>query len=627
MSFYTYGFHKIEACTFPISLGDPNTNAERINEKTEEAILNNVEILVFPELSLTGYTCGDLFLRREFIYTVENALKKIVNYRPDSNILKCIGMPILNQDRLYNCAVYVQNGKILGIVPKTYMPNYNEFYEKRWFVSATYKQSDTVEILGTIVPFSENLILESNDRCHEMKIGTEICEDLWVMESPSEKLCKAGANIIINPSASTETVGKATYRRDLVRMQSAKCMCAYIYASSGEGESSTDLVFSGHCIIADNGKIISENKYNSAVGIVDVEKCSSDRTKFNSDSWSTSASKITKVTFECSLLNNIPDEVDPYPFVPKDREHLKERCLEILQLQSSGLKQRLSSTGIEHVVIGLSGGLDSTLALLVCINTFDAMHLPLTNIHCISMPGFGTTEKTRKLASTLAYNFGTSFEEIDIKAACEQHLKDIGHADDIYDIAYENVQARERTQILFDKANMLHALVIGTGDMSELALGWCTYNGDHMSNYAVNCGVPKTLVKYIVKTYADAFNKPILNDVYNLPISPELLPPDKDGNIIQKTEEAVGKYDLHDFFLYHFVRNGFSKEKIECLAYRAFLDKVSPSEIEQTMDTFINRFKTQQFKRSCIPDGVKIGSVSLSPRGDWRMPSDLSTLI
>lgn len=621
------GFHKIEACTFPISLGDPVTNADRINEKTEEAISNNVEIIVFPELSLTGYTCGDLFLRREFIYAVEYALKRIVDYRPDSNILKCIGMPVLNQDRLYNCAVYIQSGKILGVVPKTYMPNYNEFYEKRWFTSATYRQSDTVQLLLKTVPFSENLILESDDYYHEMRIGTEICEDLWVMESPSEKLCKAGANIIINPSASTETVGKSAYRRDLVRMQSARCMCTYVYVSSGEGESSTDLVFSGHCIIADNGKIVAENKYEDAIGIVDIEKCSSDRTKFNSDSWSKSED-IVKVPFEeMALLNTLPDYVDPYPFVPKDKEHLKERCLEILQLQCRGLSQRLINTGMEHVIIGLSGGLDSTLALLVCVKTFDYLKLPLANIHCISMPGFGTTEKTKKLANMLAYDFGTSFEEIDIKAACKQHLKDIGHADDVYDIAYENVQARERTQILFDKANMLNALVIGTGDMSELALGWCTYNGDHMSNYAVNCSVPKTLVKYIVKTYADVFNKPILDEVYNLPISPELLPPDKDGNIKQKTEESIGKYDLHDFFLYHFVRNGFSKRKIETLANIAFKDKVSPEEIEKTLDIFMNRFRTQQFKRSCIPDGVKIGSVSLSPRGDWRMPSDLSTLI
>lgn len=620
------GFHKIKACTFPISLGDPVANADRINEKTEEAISNDVEIIVFPELSLTGYTCGDLFLRREFIYAVEYALKRIVDYRPDSNILKCIGMPVLNQDRLYNCAVYIQSGKILGVVPKTYMPNYNEFYEKRWFTSATYRQSDTVQLLLKTVPFSENLILESDDYYHEMRIGTEICEDLWVMESPSEKLCKAGANIIINPSASTETVGKSAYRRDLVRMQSARCMCTYVYVSSGEGESSTDLVFSGHCIIADNGKIVAENKYEDAVGIVDIEKCSSDRTKFNSDSWSKSED-IVKVPFkEMALLNTLPDYVDPYPFVPKDKEHLKERCLEILQLQSSGLSQRLISTGIEHVVIGLSGGLDSTLALLVCVKTFDYLKLPLTNIHCISMPGFGTTEKTKKLANMLAYDFGTSLEEIDIKAACKQHLKDIGHADDVYDIAYENVQARERTQILFDKANMLNALVIGTGDMSELALGWCTYNGDHMSNYAVNCSVPKTLVKYIVKTYANVFNKPILDEVYNLPISPELLPPDKDGNIKQKTEESIGKYDLHDFFLYHFVRNGFSKEKIGTLANIAFKDKVSPEEIEKTLDIFVDRFRTQQFKRSCIPDGVKIGSVSLSPRGDWRMPSDLKKI-
>lgn len=412
-------------------------------------------------------------------------------------------------------------------------------------------------------------------------------------------------------------------------MQSGRCRAVYVYASCGVGESSTDLVFSGHCMIAENGKIVKEGVDDYIVGVIDVEKCVNDRRKFNSDVWSSAPEIIESNIVTEAWPVILPETVDAYPFVPSNKDDLKGRCMEILSLQSRGLMQRLNATDIEKVVLGLSGGLDSTLALIVCAEAYKKLGRNKKDIHCITMPGFGTSEKTLNISRNLAKAFGVTLKEIDIKKACEQHLKDIGHALDKYDVTYENVQARERTQILFDYANMTNGLVIGTGDMSELALGWCTYNGDHMSNYAVNVGVPKTLVKWIVNVYADYTDDTVvrdfLKDIVDLPISPELLPTDENGNIQQKTEESIGKYDLHDFFLYNYMRNGFGREKILALAKIAF-PKMKEEEIEKTLDIFYTRFRTQQFKRSCIPDGVKIGSVSLSPRGDLRMPSDLKVL-
>lgn len=412
-------------------------------------------------------------------------------------------------------------------------------------------------------------------------------------------------------------------------MQSGRCRAGYVYASCGVGESSTDLVFSGHCMIAENGKIVKEGVDDYIVGVIDVEKCVNDRRKFNSDVWSSAPEIIESNIVTEAWPVILPETVDAYPFVPSNKDDLKDRCMEILSLQSRGLMQRLNATDIEKVVLGLSGGLDSTLALIVCAEAYNKLGRNKKDIHCITMPGFGTSEKTLNISRNLAKAFGVTLKEIDIKKACEQHLKDIGHALDKYDVTYENVQARERTQILFDYANMTNGLVIGTGDMSELALGWCTYNGDHMSNYAVNVGVPKTLVKWIVNVYADYTDDTVvrdfLKDIVDLPISPELLPTDENGNIQQKTEESIGKYDLHDFFLYNYMRNGFGREKILALAKIAF-PKMKEEEIEKTLDIFYTRFRTQQFKRSCIPDGVKIGSVSLSPRGDLRMPSDLKVL-
>ncbi len=627
-----YGFYKVAAASFPITLGDVFANAKKICEYIEKAVTEKVQLLVFPELSLTGYTCGDMFLRKELSEQAEYALRDIKEATNGNNILVCVGMPIEDHGKLFNCAVYIQSGHIKGIVPKTYIPNYGEFYEKRWFVSSTCRTSDFLFLLGDKVPFSERLLLDGGS---DVIIGTEICEDLWVDSPPSGLLSRAGATIIVNPSASNDLIGKRKYRRDLVKMQSGRCRAGYVYASSGAGESSTDLVFSGHCMIAENGKILAETTdimqdEAMIVNVIDIEKCVNDRRKYNSDVWVNVPDIVTNRIFVSGFPYDLPDKVEPYPFVPKNKEERKQRCAEILNLQAKGLIQRLRTTGIEKVVVGISGGLDSTLALLVCCIAFDQLELPRKNIHTITMPGFGTSVKTKGLADELIDRLGTTYKVVDITAACTQHLKDIGHALDVYDITYENVQARERTQILFDYANMVNGLVIGTGDLSELALGWCTYNGDHMSNYAVNVGVPKTLVKYLVDTYADIYaedngtrsTKGVLKDIVDLPISPELLPTDKNGNMVQKTEKSIGKYDLHDFFLYHYLRNGFGKEKILALAKIAF-PKVTEEEISKTLDIFYHRFRTQQFKRSCIPDGPKVGSVSLSPRGDLRLPSDL----
>ena len=622
-----YGFYKTAAVTFAVQIGNVFYNAKKIAEYIQKAEDENVQLVVFPELSLTGYTCADMFLRNDFIKQAEYAFRDIKAATAGKSVLVCVGMPVEDHGKLYNCAVYVQGGTIIGVIPKTYIPNYGEFYEKRWFVSSTCRKTETIKLCGSIVPFSEKLLLRGDDG---IVIGTEICEDLWVDSPPSGLLSRAGATVIVNPSASNDVIGKRQYRRDLVKMQSGRCRCAYVYASCGAGESSTDLVFSGHCMIAENGKMINETENvmeneKMIIGVVDIEKCINDRRKFNSDVWADIPDVMETPIFTSGWPQVLPNQVEPYPFVPGDNVTRSARCEEILNMQAKGLIQRLRATNIKDVVFGLSGGLDSTLALIVCCRAFDYLEIDRKNIHCVSMPGFGTSEKTKEISRKLAEEFGVSFKEIDIKKSCSVHMKDIGHKTDVYDVTYENIQARERTQVLFDLANMLNALVIGTGDMSELALGWCTYNGDHMSNYAVNVGVPKTLVKWIVKYYAEVTRSKVLNDVFELPISPELLPTDKDGEISQKTEESIGKYDLHDFFLYHFLRNGFGSVKIQKLAEIAF-PQIGTDEIAKTLQIFYQRFRTQQFKRSCIPDGVKIGSVALSPRGDLRLPSDLATM-
>lgn len=622
----TYGYYKVAAASFPVVLGDPEANAKEMVKIIEKAVEQDVQLLVFPELSLTGYTCGDMFLHKELYTNAEYALRTIKSATSGNRLLVCVGMPIEEHGKLFNCAVYIQSNQIKGIVPKTYIPNYGEFYEKRWFVSSSCRTSDTIRILGNTVPFSENLILHGDN---DVLIGTEICEDLWVDSPPSGLLSRAGATVIVNPSASNDLIGKREYRRSLVKMQSGRCRSGYVYASAGEGESSTDLVFSGHCIIAENGRLIAEGQDKMVIGLIDIERCINDRRRYNSDVWEQTPDIVESAIFVSSFPVVLPETVDPYPFVPKKADELTDRCDEILSLQVKGLVQRLKATGIENVVLGISGGLDSTLALLVCLKAFDTIGITRKNIHCITMPGFGTSSKTKDISTSLMEAAGVSSKTIDITNACTVHLNDLGHPLDVYDIAYENVQARERTQILFDYANMVNGLVIGTGDMSELALGWCTYNGDHMSNYGVNVGVPKTLVRYLVANAGKAFTPElheILLKVCDLPISPELLPTDENGNIAQKTEESIGKYDLHDFFLYHYVRDGFGYDKIFMLAKIAY-PQIDEKEIKSTLDIFFKRFRTQQFKRSCIPDGVKVGTVSLSPRGDLRLPSDLAKLL
>ena len=639
------GFYRVAASSPEIYLGDCVNNADNIIHIAESLAKKDVQLVVFPELCITGYSCADMFLRKELLAQAQQELDRIKTALQDLSILVCVGLPIEDEaGRLFNCAAYVHSGEIVGIVPKTYIPNYGEFYEKRWFTSADKRLSDEITLNYVAnrptVPFSPNIIIKD---LRGAIVGTEICEDLWVSAPPSGELCKAGANIIINPSASNDVIGKREYRRSLVAMQSGRCRAGYVYASSGAGESSTDLVFSGHCIIADNGRIagetsdyskrmnkkVSEDDVMSSgfvISEIDIDRCMNDRHRYNSDSWADVPDVIKVILNGENRMKDYqiwPKKVNPYPFVPSDKNNRKNRCMEILSLQAKGLEQRLISTGIKNVVLGISGGLDSTLALLVCCDAFEALGIPKRNIYGITMPGFGTTSTTKTIADRLMEEFGVTAVEVNIEAACRQHMKDIGHPDDVFDVTYENIQARERTQVLFDYANMVDGLVIGTGDMSELALGWCTYNGDHMSNYAVNCSVPKTLVKYIVQAYASECAstdemKNVLCEIADLPISPELLPPDKDGNIAQKTEESIGKYDLHDFFLYHFLRNGESRDRILKLAEIAFAN-VSKGEIEKTLETFFTRFRQQQFKRSCIPDGPKVGTVSLSPRGDMRI--------
>lgn len=627
-----FGFYKVGAVSMKNTLGDVDANIDTTISYIKEADKQFVELLVFPELSVTGYSLGDVFLREEIVIKAEEGIKRLLENTSDINMLICVGAPVLVMGRLFNCAVYLQKGELVGIVPKTYIPNYSEYYEKRWFASSKSRTCDEINYAGFTVPFNENLLLTADNN---IVIGTEICEDLWVDAPPSGMLSRMGSNIIVNPSASNDIIGKREYRKNLVSMQSARCRCGYIYASCGAGESSTDICFSGHSIIADNGRVLNEVKDSLSDGelitaLIDIDRCNHDKVMNNSNIWGEDIMCVVKKVkgpFNTELL---PEIVDAYPFVPSDESSLTDRCNEILSLQAKGLIQRLRAINCSKVVVGISGGLDSTLALLVCVMAFDHLKLDRSGIHAITMPGFGTSVRTKDIADNLMRLLKVTYKTIDIKEACYKHLDDIGHDYETLDITYENTQARERTQILFDYSNMIGGIVIGTGDMSEMALGWCTYNGDHMSNYAVNIGVPKTLVKYLVRTYANNCQEELKNtlmDVFDLPISPELLPTTKDGDIAQKTEESVGKYDLQDFFLYHFLRNGENKEKMAALARVAFKDRLSGEEIDNTLDIFFKRFRTQQFKRSCIPDGIKIGTVALSPRGDLRLPSDLSLLV
>ncbi|MFT4224541.1 NAD(+) synthase [Dysgonomonas sp.] len=632
-----YGFVRVAAATPSLKVADCDYNANEILKLALDAEKNKVSAIVFPELSITGYTCGDLFLQRTLLEGAQQSLRRILDATKECSTIIIVGMPLEVSDKLYNAAVVICGGKILGIVPKTFLPNYNEFYEKRWFSSSAELKDEVVYLCDNYVPIGINLIFETQD----FKFSVEICEDLWTPIPPSCIASLNGAEIVFNLSASNETTGKHIYRKSLIAQQSARCIGGYVYAAAGNGESTTDIVFSGSSMIAENGSLLAEAgrfSFDSQmiVADIDVERLKSDR--YRNKSFSLSEYKLIneleyqniwidrEITVEEFSLNRY---VSPTPFVPSNDSTLNDRCDEIFSIQVGGLAKRLLHTNSQKAVIGISGGLDSTLALLVLVKTFDKLNIPRENIYGITMPGFGTTGRTYNNAIRLMQALGVTIKEISINEAVIQHFKDIGHDVNTHDITYENSQARERTQILMDYANKVNGLVIGTGDLSELALGWCTYNGDHMSMYAVNTGIPKTLVRtlvvWIANTHMDKASKEILRDVADTPVSPELLPADENGNIVQKTEDTVGPYILHDFFLYYVLRFGFTPAKIYFLAKHSFKAEYTKEEILKWLKVFFRRFFSQQFKRSCLPDGPKVGSVNLSPRGDWRMPSDASS--
>ena len=624
-----YGFFRVASASLNLKVADPQYNKNSIINAIEAAEKEGARLLVTPELSVTGYTCADLFFTFALQNAANDALAQITATTKGKNIAVLLGMPVPFLGSLYNCAVLVRGGKIIGAVPKKHIANYNEFYEKRWFASGfDFETVQDISICGFDVKIGDQIF----DLGGGAMLGVELCEDLWVPAPPSSQLVQSGANIIANLSASDEYVSKAQYRKSLVENQSARCVCGYVYAGAGPCESTTDLVFSGATLIAENGSVAAEgNRFDFENQIIyadlDIEKLSALRR--NNMSFS---NKIGTVQIVSAPVQNNENDlkhrfVDPHPFVPADDEMRRERCREIFAIQSCGLAKRISHVGSAGAIVGISGGLDSTLALLVAAEAMKRLGKSAADIIGITMPGFGTTGRTYNNALELMRRLGVQIKEIDIKAACEQHMRDIEHNSEIHDITYENTQARERTQILFDMANKHNMLLVGTGDLSELAMGWCTYNGDHMSMYGVNASVPKTLVRYLVEYVASVSDKEtavVLYDILDTPVSPELLPPDENGNIAQKTEENIGPYELHDFFLYNFVRFGFSKEKLIMLAQKAFEDKYSPAVIEKWASVFMRRFFISQFKRSCIPDSPKVGSVSLSPRGDWRMPSDAS---
>ncbi len=625
------GFLKVCAVSPRVTVAGVQSNLNAALQEIEKANKNKVQILVFPELFLSGYTCGDLFLQTALQDACKSALTAVCRATENSALVVVIGLPLKFGASLYNCAAVVQNGMVVAVIPKTYIPNYNEYYEKRWFASGD-GVNGTIKLNGQEVPFGQTLVRLSDDAV----LGVEICEDLWTPSTPGTSLALFGANIIVNLSASNEVVTKNDYRKNLICMQSAKDFCAYIYASAGVGESTTDLVFSGACTVAENGALLSEGErfaFNGSMAeaCIDIEKLNAERA--HNTSFTDAAKKLKEKLSEVSTpvevsdleYNEVNRSFDPHPFVPSDSAEKDERCREILSIQSHALAKRMSHIGAKNAIIGISGGLDSTLALLVTARALKILNLPNENMICVTMPGFGTTDRTYQNAVDLIHAFGATFMEISIRNAARGHMADIGHDESVHDITYENTQARERTQILMDLANKHGAVLVGTGDLSELALGWCTYNADHMSMYGVNAGVPKTLVRHLVRNEAQQLPEEIskiLNDILDTPVSPELLPPDENGNIQQKTEETLGPYEVHDFYLYYCLRFGTRPEKLLFMASRAFAGIYSEEQLKNWLKLFVRRFFTNQFKRSCLPDGPKVGSVSLSPRGDWRMPSD-----
>ncbi len=626
------GYCRIGIASPELRVADVAFNCEQLRRVITQAETVHCNLLVFPELCLTGYTCADLFFQPLLLDQARQALWDLADSLKGNPLSVVVGAPIVQAGRLFNCAVMIAGGQILGIVPKTFLPNTQEFYEERWFSSARDICQDQLEWRGQTIPFGADLLFQATNR-PDCLVGIEICEDAWVANPPSGRMAVRGATVLLNLSASPELLGKEAYRRDLVRAQSARCLAAYAYASAGPGESSTDLVFSGHGLIAENGAMLGETERfqfasQLVVADVDLQRLVNERLKNNSFAASAEESNWRVIPFVLADLpfGPVRRPVHATPFVPAIDADRSCRCQEIFALQTTALAKRLRHTGMNHAVIGISGGLDSTLALLVTIKAYDLLGLDRKGIVALTMPGFGTTVRTRGNAEKLAELLGVTLRVISIDSAVRGHFADIGHDETCHNITYENAQARERTQVLMDVANQVGGLVIGTGDLSELALGWCTYNADHMSMYGVNAGVPKTLVRYLVSWCAEVeFSGEatmVLNDICATPVSPELLPPAENGDIRQVTEDHVGPYLLHDFFLYHLVRLQFAPAKIYFLANQVFAEQFSQEEILRWLKTFYRRFFSQQFKRSCLPDGPKVGSVALSPRGDWRMPSD-----
>lgn len=640
-----YGFVKVASAIPSLKVADCTYNTLQIENLICRAEEENTEIIVFPELSICGYTCQDLFGQQLLLQKCEESLSKLIDFTRSRQIIAIIGMPVAKGALLMNCAVVVQTGKILGVVPKTYLPNHQDFNEQRWFSTPSALDGSTVHLCAQTAPLGSNLIFHTSSTT----FGIEIGSDLWAPIPPSCNLALKGAEIIFSLSASNEQISKHQYLQSLISQQSARCLAGYVYSSCGFGESTQDAVFAGDAFIYENGALIAQSKRFSLDEQLIISEIDTDFLRHERRGNTIFAQNIrlqnacSHTDIQCQAARSTPDfkltrSIHPHPFVPSC--HLDERCEETFSIQTEGLAKRIIHTHAQSIVVGISGGLDSTLALLVCVKTMDILQRPRTDIIGVTMPGFGTTDRTYTNAVNLMKSLGITIKEISIKEACIQHFKDIGHDINVHDVTYENGQARERTQILMDVANQHNGFVVGTGDLSELALGWATYNGDHMSNYGVNASIPKTFIKHIVKwvamTQVDEDSKETLLDIIDTPISPELIPADENGNIKQKTEDLVGPYELHDFFLYYFLRKGFSPAKIYFLAQQAFISPAHPIEsamergiydketIHKWLKTFCRRFFTQQFKRSCLPDGPKVGTLSLSPRGDWHMPSDAS---
>ena len=635
------GFIRVAASTPEVKVADVEYNREQVCEQIEEGRKKGASMMVFPELVLTGYTCGELFIQKSLLAKAKEELRKLIAFTAGDSMLVFVGLPWEYNNKLYNVAAAIQDGKLLGLVPKRWIPNYSEFYEGRYFNSGWEKTID-VSWDGYQVPMGMKLLF-SCDNVENLVVGAEICEDVWVLNPPSIAHASAGATVIVNCSASDEVTGKSEYRRSLISGQSARLLCAYIYANAGEGESSQDLVFGGHNIIAENGSILAESKlFENGITIseIDFKKLAFERRKIStypaSAEWDYSSKdsgfldmeNISRERFSLEIGETaLTRKFAKTPFIPSNQAERNERCHLILQMQSHGLMKRIAHTHSKTVVIGISGGLDSTLALLVCVMAMDLLKRPHTDIVAVTMPCFGTTKRTRSNAEILCDALGVTFREVDISNAVLQHFEDIGHDYNDHSVVFENGQARERTKVLMNIANQVSGMVVGTGDLSELALGWATYNGDHMSMYGVNASIPKTLVRHIVQYYGDTCTsdtlRDVLYDILDTPVSPELLPTDESGTeMTQKTEDLVGPYELHDFFLYYGIRWGFEPSKVKRLAKYAFEGDYPDEVIDKWLKTFYRRFFSQQFKRSCLPDGAKIGSVTLSPRGDWRMPSD-----